>query len=176
MAGGQIGITVARDFNDLAKVFAVRSIAFLGEEKRTYDGHFDGNDFCGTHLIAYCGEEPAGCIRLRYFSDFVRFEKFAVSPRFRKTRVAFKLARAAIDFGRAKGYRRFSGIARGELVRFWRLFGAQVEYVEHNMDFFGFRHEEISAEFPPLNDALHIRSDPKKLFHIEGKWHEMGVA
>ncbi len=55
-----------------------------------YEEEFDGNDFSSTHLLGYVGDEPAGCLRIRYFASFAKIERLAVRHEFRHTRLAFQ--------------------------------------------------------------------------------------
>ena len=87
------------------RVTSIRSAVYMSEQECPYDEEFDGNDFSATHLIGYVGNEPAGCLRVRYFADFAKIERLAVRKEFRKTRLAFQIVRAGIELCRAKGYR-----------------------------------------------------------------------
>ena len=66
----QVTVTVARTFEDLMRVASLRSAVYIGEQECPYEEEFDGNDLAATHLIGYIGDEPAGCLRIRYFADF----------------------------------------------------------------------------------------------------------
>ena len=105
----ELSVTIARTLEDscVSRRFAAPSTC--AEQKCPYDEEFDGNDFSATHLIGYVGNEPAGCLRIRYFADFAKIERLAVRQEFRKTRLAFQIVRAGIEFCRAKGYRRIYG-------------------------------------------------------------------
>ena len=79
-----IGITVARTFEDLMRVAAIRNAVYIGEQECPYEEEYDGNDLSATHLLAYIGDEPVGCLRLRFFADFAKFERMAIRKEFRK--------------------------------------------------------------------------------------------
>jgi len=119
----QIAVTMARSMEDMMRVVSVRSAVYICEQECPYLEEFDGNDFCATHLLGYVGNEPAGCIRIRYFADFAKIERLAVRKEFRTTRLSFQLVRAAIDLCRVKGYRTLYGHAQKRLVKFWSMFG-----------------------------------------------------
>ena len=91
--GRKISVTVARSFDDLARVISVRSAVYLSEQECPYDEEFDGNDLAATNLIGYVGKEPAGCLRIRYFADFAKLERLAVRQRVSQ-HAAFLPARA----------------------------------------------------------------------------------
>ncbi|MBC8008111.1 MAG: hypothetical protein H7X76_08715, partial [Prolixibacteraceae bacterium] len=71
-------ISVARTMEELSRVFAVRSAVYMAEQRCPYGEEFDGNDFSGTHLIGYVGDEPVGCLRIRYFAEFAKLERLAI--------------------------------------------------------------------------------------------------
>src|SRR6201996_2884105 len=108
-APGKLGITVARNFEDLSRVIAIRSAVYIGEQECPYEEEYDGNDLAATHLLVYIGDEPAGCLRVRFFADFAKIERLAIRKEFRKTRAAFQLVNASLDLCRKKGYRRAYG-------------------------------------------------------------------
>ncbi|WP_040476266.1 GNAT family N-acetyltransferase, partial [Paramagnetospirillum caucaseum] len=63
-------------------------------------------------------------MRIRYFADFVKIERLAILPHYRKSRygargVAWALGEFALDFCRRKGFTRFYGHALEDLVPFW---------------------------------------------------------
>ena len=107
------------------RVMTIRSAVYMAEQECPYDEEFDGNDFSATHLIGYVGNEPAACLRVRYFADFAKIERLAVRHEFRKTRLAFQIVRAGIELCRAKGYRRIYGHSQKRLLNFWGRFGFQ---------------------------------------------------
>ena len=84
-----LSVIVARSFDDLMRVVSVRSAVYIGEQECPYDEEYDGNDMSGTHLLGYVGDEPAGCIRIRFFADFAKIERLAVRKEFRTTRLSF---------------------------------------------------------------------------------------
>ena len=67
--GKTISIRVAASLSDLMQVVAIRAAVYMAEQECPYDEEFDGNDFCAMHLIGSIGDEPAGCMRIRFFAD-----------------------------------------------------------------------------------------------------------
>ena len=111
-----IGITVARSLDDMMKVNAIRNAVYIGEQECPYDEEYDGNDFAATHLLAYIGDEPVGCLRVRFFADFLKFERMAIRKEFRKSRAAIQLAHAGLKLGQKKGYRHAYAHSQARLV------------------------------------------------------------
>src|SRR4030095_7600217 len=70
--GRELSIAIARTLEDVMRVMTIRSAVYMAEQECPYEEEFDGNDFSATHLIGYVGNEPAGCLRVRYFADFAK--------------------------------------------------------------------------------------------------------
>jgi len=169
-----IEVRVARDFNDLAKVNAVRAATYMYEQECPYDEEFDGNDLCGAHLIGFIDGEPAGCIRLRFFADFVKFERLAVRREFRKSKLAFRLVRAAMKYAAEKGYRQVYGHARHDLVRFWETFGFRRIDGRSSFQFSDVSYYEMAGPIPTAQNALSLADSPLRLIRPEGAWNVPG--
>ena len=167
-------IKVARDFEDMAKVIAIRASACFSDPEHLYGKHFDGNDFSATHLIGHIDGEPVGTIRIRYFAGFTRIERLTVRPTHRRSRISFKLVKAAFAFCRDKGYLRLSGVAREEMVPFWSLFGGKVSKGTEPIFIYGLPHFEMAIEFPAVSTAIRQDSHPLVLLRPEGRWHMEG--
>jgi predicted GNAT family N-acyltransferase len=150
-------VRIARSFDDLLMVYSVRSVVYIAEQECPFAEEFDGNDHCATHLIGFIKGEPAGCIRARFFHDFVKLEHLAVLKRFRKSTLAFELVRSGIDLARRKGFRRIYGHAREGLEAFWA------------------RYTEMTADVEPLPDAITLDSGGYVILRPEGDWDKPGI-
>lgn len=171
----QIAVTMARSIEDMMRVISVRSAVYISEQECPYLEEFDGNDFCATHLLGYIGDEPAGCIRVRYFADFAKIERLAVRKEFRSTRLSFQLVRAAIDLCRVKGYRTLYGHAQKRLVPFWSRFGFEEFEGGQNLVFSDFDYVEMKANIERHPSAITIGIDPYVIIRAEGRWHVPGI-
>lgn len=170
-----ISVSVAREFNDLLRVASIRGAVYIGEQECPFDEEFDGNDLAATHLLGYVGDEPAGCLRVRFFADFAKIERLAVRREFRHSVLSFQLVRAAIELCRTKGYRKIYGHAQKRLLSFWARFGAKPLEGGKEFVFSDFDYVEILGEFAPIADAVGVGSDPYVLIRPEGRWHEPGI-
>ena len=153
-------VAIARTLEDMMRVMTIRGAVYIAEQGCPYEEEFDGNDFSATHLIGYVGNEPAACLRIRYFADFAKVERLAVRREFRKTRIAFQMARAAIELCRAKGYRSIYAHAQKRLLNFFSRFGfrpleggrefvfSDFDYVEIVLDTTPTRKQSLSASIP----------------------------
>ena len=176
-AAGDIGVTIARNFEDLQRVTTIRSAVYIGEQECPYEEEFDGNDLTATHLLGYVGHEPAGCLRVRDFADFAKIERLAIRAEFRKTRAAFQLVRAAFQLCRRKGYTRIYGHSQKRLVNFWSRFGFRVMEGGRSFVFSDFDYVEIVADVDRDPEAITIGVgiDPYKVIRPEGRWDAPGI-
>jgi predicted GNAT family N-acyltransferase len=165
---------VARDMADIAKVFSVRSATYIAEQYCHYSEEFDGNDFCATHWLGSVGDDAAGCIRARFFSDFAKIERLAVRQEYRNSRLAFQLVRTALAHCREKGYRRVYGHSRLDLVRFWQMFGFRPIENKPVFNFADVNYVEILCELSASNNGVTLESDPMVILRPEGEWDRPG--
>jgi predicted GNAT family N-acyltransferase len=174
-ARGEIGITVARTFDDLTRVIAIRNAVYIGEQECPYDEEYDGNDLSAAHLLAYIGDEPVGCLRVRFFADFAKFERMAIRKEFRKSRAAIQLTKAGFQFCQKKGYHRIYGHAQKRLEPFWNRLGFHVADGSKPFVFSGFDYVEMIAELERDPDAVKLGTDPYVIIRPEGRWHIPGI-
>ena len=168
------GIRVVNGFEDMMRVAAVRSAVFIGEQACPYDEEFDGNDLAATHLLALVDNEPAGCMRLRFFGDFAKLERLAVRREFRTSRTAFQLVRASVALCREKGFRRIYGHARQDYLGFWQHFGFKLKENGAPFAFSDHVFVEMVDDIEPSPTALSLKDDPYRMIRPEGAWHVPG--
>ena len=168
-------VRIARGFDDLLMVYAVRSAVYIAEQECPFAEEFDGNDHCATHLIGFIKGEPAGCIRVRFFHDFVKFERLAVLKKFRKSSLAFELCRSAVDLARRKGFRQLYAHSREGLEGFYARFGATPMGSDRKLCFSGFNYTEMLLEMEPLPDAITLDSGGYVILRPEGDWDRPGI-
>lgn len=170
----KLGVKVAHTVHELMVSASIRGAAYVGERMLPVYDDMDGNDLSATHLIGYVGDDPAGCIRIRYFADFVKLERLAVIPQHRGG-LAFKLARAAIAFAQMKGYSRFYGQASYPYIKLWKHLGFSQRSEE------GLTHvtDEVYYEIDLVTDPPGQRLTPESgglvLVRREGQWDRPGA-
>jgi predicted GNAT family N-acyltransferase len=172
-----VRVDVARTLDDLLQMAAIRAVVYMGEQACPFDEEFDGNDFNGaTHLIARVGGEPVGVMRIRWFADFVKFERFAVLSKKRGGEVARALFDAAYALAERKGYRRVLGYIQARLLPFMKRVGGLRERTGRARFVFS-DHEYIEVEklLSPGDDAIGVDSDPMVMIRPEGAWDRPGV-
>jgi predicted GNAT family N-acyltransferase len=168
-------VRVARTMDDLLMVYSIRSAVYIAEQDCPFAEEFDGNDHCATHFIAFTDDEPAGCLRARFFADFVKLERLAVRKPFRRSTIAFELVRCGINHARRKGFRRVYGHARQGLEPFWARFGAKPIPGREEFIFSDYSYTEMLAEYEPLSDEITLSENPMKLLRPEGDWDREGI-
>jgi predicted GNAT family N-acyltransferase len=170
-----LSVVVARSFDDLMRVVSIRSAVYIGEQECPYDEEYDGNDMSGTHLLGFVGNEPAGCIRVRFFADFAKIERLAVRKEFRTTRLSIQLARASIELARMKGYRVLYSHVQKHMINFNARFGFKILEGRPQFVFSDFDYVEMVAHVEPHPDAITLGADPYKVIRPEGRWHVPGI-
>ena len=172
---GVLGVTLARSWEDMLRVNAIRNAVYIGEQECPYEEEYDGNDLSGTHLLAYMGDEPIGTLRLRFFADFAKIERLAIRKEFRRSQAAFQLVRAGFKFCQKKGYGRVVAHSQVRLVDFWHRFGFKVLEGAKPFVFSDFDYVEMVAELERDPDAISIGTDPYVMIRPEGRWEEPGI-
>jgi len=169
-----VEVSVARDMNDLMRVFALRSMVYMAEQFCPYEEEFDGNDLCATHLIATINGEPVGTLRLRWFANFAKYERAAVRSQSRGEGVAVALFAFANNLARRRGYGRVLVHMQARLVPFWRPFGFEPRCGRGRFVFSDHEYVEGEARLEPHPDAIGIDTHPLKINRPEGLWDEPG--
>ena len=170
-----VSITVVRSIEDFMRVVSVRSATFVAEQDCPYEEEFDGNDFSASHLLAYVGREPVGCLRIRYFAGFAKLERLAVRHEFRNRHIGTRLMSAGVEFCRMKGYRRIYGRAQKDLLNYY--VGMGWRKLEGSSEFYFSDHAylEIVIDTDPSPNAIRLGVDPYVLMRPEGRWDEPGI-
>lgn len=171
----RVSVTVARSLEDIMRVISVRSAVYIAEQQCPYSEEFDGNDFAGTNLLGYVGNEPAGCLRIRCFAGFAKLERLAVRQEFRKAHLGSTLMQAGVEFCRAKGYRSIYGRAEKNLLDYYLRLGWRPLEPGRRVVFSDHEYVEIVYEASPRKDAISLETDPYVLMRPEGRWHVPGI-
>lgn len=165
----KITVDIVRNLDELNDAFAIRRQEFVQKQNVPENTEFDGNDFSATQILAKVDGKPAATLRIRYFHDFVRFERMCVLPEYRKMNVPEKILAFVSDLMQKKGFTQAHCFCKEELVPYWesknhkRIPGAKGVQVK-NMTL-----AAISYDFPK-GKAVQINADPSYLLAPEGKW------
>lgn len=162
----------------MLQVYAVRAIVFVNDQQCPFAEEFDGNDFTATHVIAYFGDEPVATMRIRFFAEFVKFERVAVRKEYRKHQVAVHMVRHGMDLCAQKGYTKIYGHIEKRLMRFWKYFGfvERPDSGERERLVFSDRaYCEAVCDLASHPDTVNMDSSPYVLNRPEGEWSKAGV-
>jgi len=173
--GPQVSVKVARTIDDFMRAAVIRGAVFIGEQQCPYDEEFDGNDFSATHLIGYVGAEPAGCLRIRYFSDFAKLERLVVRKEFRSSGLARELVAAGVAFCRTKGYTQMCTYAQKRLVKFWGKCGFSISDTPRELVFSDFDYVEMVHHANRADETISFETNPYVVIRPEGNWRESGI-
>ena len=168
--GYENGILVVRTYNQYMHAMNLRSLVYMGEQFCPYYEEFDGNDFCGNHLVAYKNGEPIATLRIRYIAQFAKVERLSVHPLHRNSKIALKLVLAAKDFCLMKGFSLIYGHAQEGKENFWKFFGGKAIDGHEKFKFSNYLYTEMLCEFAPIDQPLSIKSGPYVLIRPEGRW------
>jgi predicted GNAT family N-acyltransferase len=170
-----ITIRVVRSMEEMARVIAIRSAVYVGEQHCPFEEEFDGNDFSATHLICHKGREPVGCMRIRYFADFAKFERLAVRSESRNVGLAGQIVDAAIELCRKKGYRVLYAHSQKRLVNFWQQHGFTRMPDAREFAFSDYDYVEVKLETKKHPQCITLGDDPYVLIRPEGQWEVPGI-
>ncbi|MEA2862319.1 MAG: hypothetical protein QOC84_275 [Bradyrhizobium sp.] len=170
-----VSVRVVRSMDDMARVIALRSAVYMGEQHCPFEEEFDGNDFSATHLICHKGNEPVGCMRIRYFADFAKLERLAVRNENRNAGLAGQIVDAAIELCRRKGYRVLYAHSQKRLVNFWERHGFARMAGAREFAFSDFDYVEVKLETDKHPKSITLGDDPYVLIRPEGEWDKTGI-
>lgn len=161
------------DYENMKKI---RRKVFVEEHGIPEEKEFDGNDHHASHVLAYVAKDgkefPIGTMRIRYFSDFVKFERMAVLKDFRKTDTSDRIMNKGFDFSARKGFRYVSGLCKKELLPRWEKCGYfEIEGAKHLIQN-GMELIPIRRELPKDPLAIRMTDYPALLTAIEDSWDD----
>jgi len=166
----RLSVRVARTVDDFMRAVAIRGAVYIGEQECPYDEEFDGNDFSATHLIGYVNNEPAGCMRIRYFADFAKVERLVVRKEFRSSGLARQIVSIGLDLCESKGFERVCVYAQKRLVKFWSKCGFALSDKARELVFSDFDYVEMIYASARKQDAISEKTDPYVIIRPEGNW------
>ncbi|MBN8988330.1 MAG: GNAT family N-acetyltransferase [Rhizobiales bacterium] len=170
-----VTVEVVRSMDEMARVIAIRGAVYMGEQHCPFEEEFDGNDFSATHLICHKYGEPVGCMRIRYFADFAKFERLAVRNESRNAGLAGKIVDTAIELCRKKGYRVMYAHAQTRLLSFWEQRGFKRANGTRNFVFSDFDYVEVRLDTEKHPQSITLNDDPYVLIRPEGHWDTPGI-
>jgi predicted GNAT family N-acyltransferase len=166
---------IANSHADLLKVFSIRAATYMAEQECPYDEEFDGNDFCSSHILGFVDGEPVACLRIRYFNAFVKLERLAVRKEYRGSGITALTIEKGLDYAKRKGFTKFYGHSRSDLIKFWARFGFHPIQNRPPLSFSNQDYVEIFYESEAHPDPISLDDGPYVIIRPEGAWERPGV-
>lgn len=170
-----VSVRVVRSMDEMARVIAIRGAVYMGEQHCPFEEEFDGNDFSATHLICHKGQEPIGCMRIRYFAEFAKLERLAVRNESRNAGAASEIVTAAIELCRKKGYCVLYAHSQKRFLKFWERHGFGRMRDARDFAFSDFDYTEVKLEIEKHPQSISLAADPYVIIRPEGLWDTPGV-
>ncbi|MBU6391244.1 MAG: GNAT family N-acetyltransferase [Planctomycetota bacterium] len=117
---------VVTNLDDLIKVFAIRGIVFVEEQKVPYKIERDEYDFTATHILGEDNREPFASGRIRTQGEYAKLERVAIRKSYRGKKLGHKLTEFMISVAKKQGFKKFKVHAQVCLVDFYRKHGFEV--------------------------------------------------
>ena len=170
----EIHISTVTSLEELTDVFAVRAVCFMEDQGLSTKIACDGNDFQATHVLMRCGAEPIGCVRIRWFCDFAKFERTAIRKAYRSDRVLKRMLDFAYDHVGMKGYKRIITHASETYARLWtRRYGWRKIEGRPVASFGGYGQViELEHDASVRHDSITPNSPAHIVQRVEGRWDE----
>jgi len=170
-----ISVSVVRSLDDLQKVYILRALTYMAEQECPYEEEFDGNDLCALHLLALENGQPAGSLRIRFFSDFCKIERVCIDPRRRGGALLNFLMAHAFEIIARKGYKRALAYIQARLEHMWKHVMTCEVIAREGFGVSGFDYLTLDIPVPDHPEAIRFDSDPFIVLRPEGAWDEAGV-
>ncbi len=172
----EIKLDIVRCQADLDQAFALRRSEFIEKQHVPEEKEFDGNDFSATHIIAKDGNKVIGTMRVRYFHDFVRFERMCVSPDYRKQDIPNQILAFTTRFLQKKGFDKALAFCKKELLGHWlangHLKADKIKPVKvGNLEMIG-----VFYPIPASGRCIRLEGNTENFFVPEGTWKDDPVA
>jgi predicted GNAT family N-acyltransferase len=169
-------VSVVRRVDELIEVIALRSMIYVEEQLCPFGEEFDGNDLCATHLLLRCGQEPAGTMRMRWFADFVKFERICVRAQYRGSDAVRLILDQAFELAARKGFKRVIAQIERPLVPYWsRAAGLRPRPGRASMVFSDREYVEVERILDDHEARICADAPAAIMLRPEGEWDREGV-
>lgn len=163
-------IKIATSDKDYADAMRIRKVVFVQELGIPQEKEFDGNDHTSTHILALDGDKPVGTMRIRYFGNFVKFERMCVISAYRKSDASEQIMKEGMRFCAEKGYEKVYAVCKKELLNRWDKDGFKpipnVDPIVQN----GMTLISVYSDLPKVEKSLSMETPPGILNAREGEW------
>lgn len=117
---------VVTNLDDLIKVFTVRDVVFIEEQKVPYKIERDEYDYSSIHVLGDDNGEPFAAGRIRPVGEYAKLERIAIRKQYRGKRLGHKLTDFMLETARCRGFKKFKLHAQTYLVDFYKKHGFEI--------------------------------------------------
>lgn len=138
---------IVDSLDELIKVFIVRGIVFIDEQKVPYRIEMDEHELSALHILGELDGEPIAAGRLRFLGKWAKLERIAVRKEHRNQGYGHAIVDYMLDVARTQGYHKFKMHAQAYLCDFYARHGFQVQgklFKEADIDHYLMVREEES--------------------------------
>ena len=128
---------IATTEDELRRVYCVRSIVFVEEQRCPYDLEFDEFDAHAIHILGEEHGEPFAAGRIRFLGEYAKLERIALRADYRGRGLGHALVTFMISVARERGFTRYKMHAQAHLAEFYRRHGFETRgdiFQEANID------------------------------------------
>ena len=172
MKSSNLKIKIVDNHEEQLKANLVRAIVYMHEQNCPYEEEFDLNDFTATQIIGLLDNEPILTARIRYFGDFVKFERLAIRSQFRGMKYGHMLLQFMLDVAEQKGFSKCYLHAQKRLQSFYEGYGFEV--VGNEFNFSDHDYIEMVNTFHKSAAVFEIGDNPHLINRPEGQWNLAG--
>lgn len=123
METNNLKIRLVKDKNELKKVFLIRKIVFVEEQKVPKSMELDEFEKISKHVIAYYGNRPIGCARIRFVNGKAKLERITVLKKYRGKGFGKLIVNHLIKYCKMKGIKKVYMNAQYYLKDYYKKFG-----------------------------------------------------
>ncbi|MBU0713359.1 GNAT family N-acetyltransferase [bacterium] len=113
--------------DDLIKVFIVRGIVFIDEQKVPYDIEMDEYEYSSLHVLGEIDGEPVAAGRLRFINEWAKLERIAVRKEYRNRGYGHDIVEFMLAVAREKSYHKFKMHAQAHLRDYYARHGFKTQ-------------------------------------------------
>lgn len=166
----KVEIDIVRNEEDLHAAMELRRINFVENQHISPEAEFDGNDFSATHILAKVNDKPSATMRIRYFKDFVRLERFCKTADCPVPDIVKQVLDYTKNFLAEKGYTQTHCYCKEELAKHWLSNGHRQLAEAQGVEMEGMKLVPISLDIAQPDHCVTINSSPEILTAQEGRW------
>jgi predicted GNAT family N-acyltransferase len=105
--------------DDLIKVFIIRGIVFMDEQKVAYSIEMDEHEYSALHILGEINGEPVAAGRIRFIGEWAKLERIAVRKEFRNHGYGHKIVEYMLKIARERGFGKFKMHAQAHLCEYY---------------------------------------------------------